>query len=341
MSSQHFIDKHLNNRTALSYLLYPISALYGIVLRTRRAIFQDKGWQAPVKVISVGNIVSGGTGKTPFTIFLAKLLSSKGLKVAVSHRDYKGEFENLVTIISNREEVLEKAEKACDEASLIANSLPGIPVVAGRNRKNAIMTLLKSFPNLDYVILDDSFQHLKVKHDIDFVLFKQPSPLGNGFTLPAGILREPISAIKYADYVVLTGDGTVPNVVQKYDKPIITGKHVSTGIRDKHGDIIDIPQFADSKVALISGLGNPASFEKSVIDADINFETHFIYPDHYDYKDENVINKIMKELHANHIDYLLTTEKDFTKLKRYSDLPLIVLGIEFKPIVTTILDNKF
>ena len=100
-------------------------------------------------------------------------------------------------MISDENQVLDLAKEAGDEAFLLASKLPGIPVIAGRNRKKAIQILEEKYPELEYIILDDSFQHLKVEHDLDFVVFNAIGGMGNGFVLPAGILRESISALKF------------------------------------------------------------------------------------------------------------------------------------------------
>ncbi|MDP8232413.1 MAG: tetraacyldisaccharide 4'-kinase, partial [Candidatus Zophobacter franzmannii] len=251
MSLQTFITKHLYKRTIVSLLLYPLSLPYALIARIRRKQQSNVGWETDIPIISVGNIVSGGTGKTPFTIFLAKYLQEQGKKVAVSHRGYKGEFENILTIISTRDKILPEADIAGDEAQLLANSLVGIPVIAGRNRKNAIRMLLKSFPDLDYIILDDSFQHFKVKHTLDFVLFKTESSYGNGFVLPAGILREPLSAISDADCLVFTGKGDLPKFALSAEKPIIQGNYQIKRFYSMEGDDIEFSELKDNRVALL------------------------------------------------------------------------------------------
>ncbi len=339
MISQEFINRHLNNRTILSYLLSPFSVIYSHILLLRRLILKRQSWKASVKVLSVGNIVSGGTGKTPYTIYLAHLLTSRGYKVAVSHRDYKGGFEHDTSVISNDKGLYPIANNACDEALLIAESLPGIAVAAGKDRKKAIRLLLQENPKLDFVILDDSFQNLKVYHDIDFILFKTPSPIGNGFVIPAGKLRESLKAVKYADVLVVTGDSEIPIEISRSKKPILKGQHRLAGIYDATGKTIKSEVLMDCKIALISGLGNPLSFEKSVKDSGIVFAKHFIYPDHYGYNDKQDMEQINSYIISNKIDYLLTTEKDFVKLKKYSKLPLAVLKIKFTPSNPEILSS--
>jgi tetraacyldisaccharide 4'-kinase len=323
---QNFIENHLYKRSLLSYLLWPISFKYSLIMKLRR-LFTKQGYKSKCKIISVGNIVSGGSGKTPFTIFLANYLKDKGFKVAVSHRGYKGKFEHENKLISNYKEIFDFAQNAGDEAFLLASKLKGIPVIVGKNRRLSIRILEKKFPNIDHIILDDSFQHLKVFHDLDFVVFNEIGAIGNGFVLPAGILREPLSALKFADYIVFNGEGEIPEQLLKYNKPILRGGYIVKRFYDADGNGT-IPA---AKIALLSGIGLPRSFENTIRKADLSFEKHYRFPDHYDFKDKAILQKIKTELREEKIDHLLITEKDFTKLRFIEhNLPLVVVEVEFK-----------
>ncbi len=158
--AEQLVSIHLLQRSLLCYLLYPLSLVWLLVQRHRRRQPGPRPLSIKAKILSIGNIVSGGSGKTPTTIALAKILKDKGYKVAVSHRGYKGEYENQPILISSLNGLNPEAEKAGDEACLIASKLIGTPVVVGRDRKAAIICA-KPVPDLDVIILDDSFQHLK------------------------------------------------------------------------------------------------------------------------------------------------------------------------------------
>lgn len=279
-----------------------------------------KQYNSKCKIISVGNLVVGGTGKTPFTILLAKYLKSKGNSVAVSHRGYKGKFENMVKLISDENFIYDCAKDAGDEPFLLAQNLLGIPVIVGKNRTKAIKYLEKKF-SPDYIILDDSYQHLKVRHDIDFLLFSAKNPLGNGFVIPAGMLREPKSAIKFADVVVFndcSDNFKIPKEMSKFQKPIFqTEYEIKNFINYQTDETEDISYFKNKKIYLISGIGNPESFENSIKSSGIDFSHHFIFSDHYYFRYENDIRPIIRKGLKEKIDTILTTEKDFMKMQNF------------------------
>ncbi|MCK4653467.1 MAG: tetraacyldisaccharide 4'-kinase, partial [Candidatus Cloacimonetes bacterium] len=298
---------------------------YSLLLKLRR-LLTKQGYRSKCKIISVGNIVSGGSGKTPFTIFIADYLTGKGFKVAVSHRGYKGKFERENKLLSNEKEIFDFARDAGDEAFLLAFKLKGIPVIVGKNRRLSIKILEKKYVDLDYIILDDSFQHLKVFHDLDFVVFNEIGGIGNGFVLPAGILRESLSALKYADYIVFNGEGEIPGQLLKYNKPILRGGYIIKRFYDTNENNVK----PTGRLALLSGIGLSKSFENTIRKSGLSFEKHYRFPDHYNFEEKAILQKIETELRKEKIDYLLITEKDFAKLKFIEhNLPLVVVEVEF------------
>ena len=322
---QNLIEKNLYKKSLLSYLLLPLSVIYSVVILLRRKL-HSRGFKSSCKIISVGNIVSGGSGKTPVTIFLVKYLQKQGKNVAVSHRGYKGKFEDENKLISDENEVYNFAKDAGDETFLLATKLAGIPVISGKDRKRSIQILEEKYPDLEYIIIDDSFQHLKVQHDLDFVVFNAIGGIGNGFVLPSGILREPLSALRYSDYIVFNGKGEIPVRIQKFNKPILKGKYHIKCFTDINRKEIK----PEGKLALLSGIGLPKSFENTIHEAGLHFEKHFSFPDHYDFKNNAVIKQISADVKLEKIDFLLTTEKDFAKLQFIKhDLPLVIVEVEF------------
>lgn len=341
MACRSCIEKHFTQRSIINYILYPISLLFSIILISRRFLYRNiiPQFRAPVFVISIGNIIVGGSGKTPFTIYLAELLKNRGLNVGVSHRGYKSKLENAVTLISNRNELLPVSDNAGDEAWLIAKRLAGIPVVVGKNRKQAISLICKTFPDLDCVILDDSFQHLKVKHDVDFIIISEWLKFGNGFVLPAGMLREPMSAISDADILILNridNEGQVnPDLLNKLKstgKTMFSGSYNTESVYDFFGKEIKADSIVDDKVLMISGVGNPSGFDLSIKALNLKTIGGIILADHFNYSDTKARKAILDDEKAQAAKWIITTEKDYAKLRNYREFSekLLVLKIDFK-----------
>lgn len=186
-------------------LLSLLSKLYGLAVTIRLSLYRLgilKSRTLPCFVLSIGNITAGGTGKTPMTLYAARLVKKLGYTAAVVSRGYKGAFEEKGGIVSTGKKIVATADQAGDEPYMLATTL-NIPVVVGKNRYKAAMTAVEEF-HPDVVILDDAFQHLAVKRDLNLLLLDCTSPFGNNALLPRGPLREPLSALNRSDAVVLT-----------------------------------------------------------------------------------------------------------------------------------------
>jgi tetraacyldisaccharide 4'-kinase len=340
MMQGSFVANHLCRRSVVSYLLYPFSLLFSLILMVRRELYKSilKTYKAPVFIISIGNVTAGGSGKTPFTIYLAGLLHNMGLKIAVSHRGYKSELENVVTLISDRTGLLNPADKAGDEAWLLAKRLPGIPVATGKDRTAAIKLMCNKFPDLDCIILDDSFQHLKVKHDLDIIIANNELGFGNGFVIPAGYLREPLSAIKRADLLIINARSesaplhkAVAGVISQTGKPYFKGYYQPARVYNFNGTTAATDWSADAKVMLLAGIGNPDSFNATAMKLKVEIVERVYLPDHCDYSSNELRQRIMTAYRASGATHILTTEKDYAKLRMYQEFSacLLVLAIGF------------
>lgn len=161
-------------------------------------------YQLPVPVISVGNLTMGGTGKTPVVAYLASLLLEKGFKPAVISRGYGGAAMNKVNVVSDGKAIFLDAAAAGDEPCFLAKSLPGVPILTGIVR---ILPCRHAIEHLgcDILLLDDGFQHLSVRRDLDLVLFSGAKLAGNSRVFPGGDLREPVSALNRCHGFLLTG----------------------------------------------------------------------------------------------------------------------------------------
>jgi tetraacyldisaccharide 4'-kinase len=322
VSLHTLIQTHLLKRSALSYLLYPLGQAYASIQTLRRKLLLSKSYHAPCKVISIGNIVSGGSGKTPLTIAIARLLVDIGFRVAVSHRGYKGRFENDPHLISNSKAVLYSAEEAGDEAYLIATSLPGVPVVVGRKRKAAIRLLLKRFPATQVVLMDDAFQHIQVFRDLDIVSFSAETGMGNGYVIPAGYLRERLSALD-ANCVAVIYRMQESKIAMAWEEAVAAKvqnlffSHSSTTeCIDAKGLRYNLDSLKGKRLVLVSGIAQPKSFEIVVKAKGLSFSRHYAYPDHYSFDGNDITAKLLQEMP----EIILCTQKDIMKLAHHAEI---------------------
>ena len=330
MDSNKLIQNHLLKRSLLSYALYPLSLIYGCWQNQRRTYYQRKAYKAPCKIISIGNIVSGGSGKTPLTITLANLLQKKGLKVAVSHRGYKSAFENNPHIIADDSGLLYDVQQTGDEAYLIASSLPEVPVAVGRKRKAAIQILLQKYPDLEIIILDDALQHYYVYRDLDIISFDASLGLGNGFVIPAGYLREPLANIPSQSIAIINHKNEQQKQLPWLEKIIRKGLLVfhcfgsPSCFRNSDNNTFPLTYLNDKKIVLSSAIANPASFEQSVHSLGLSFMKHYAFQDHCAFQDASLPKKLL-ELNP---DYILCTQKDIMKLAKFELLKNRLLALE-------------
>ncbi len=191
---------------SIETVLMVLSVVYGGLMCLRARLY-EKGVlpskTLPCRVVSIGNLISGGTGKTPMTILVARMIRDMGCRVVVLSRGYRGRMEKTGGVVSDGRTIFKGPDDAGDEPYLMARVLTGIPVVVGQRRYEAGMMAVKRFKP-DVIVLDDAFQHLRLKRDLNLVLLDSRSPFGNGHMLPRGLLREPLSALRRSHAVVYT-----------------------------------------------------------------------------------------------------------------------------------------
>ena len=165
----------------------------------------------PISILSIGNLTVGGTGKTPMTQYLCRCLQAHGKRVAILSRGHGGESQSVRLVSDLTGPVLLSAAEAGDEPVLLARTLPGVPVLVGKDRRLSGREALRRF-GLDALVLDDGFQFWQLQRDLDIVLLDARCPFDNGFSLPRGLLREPKRHLRRAGIVVATRSGglTVP-----------------------------------------------------------------------------------------------------------------------------------
>lgn len=318
--------------------LTPLSGAYGLAVRCRVFAYK-KGWisskKLPVPVISIGNLTVGGTGKTPAAITLARWIREELRKeVVLLSRGYKRKDPNSIRLVSPNDSV----EEVGDEPLLMARTLPGIPVVVGKERVEAAHWALKRFP-VDVFLLDDGFQHLRLQRDLDLVLIDSISLFGNGRLLPVGVLREPVSALKRADLLCLTRvdpvDRMDPIVAQLRrtvpTRPILRSCHRPKGLWDLRVRKMEgLDRLEGKRLLAVCGIAQPDSFMTTLGKLGGEVVQQSTFPDHYFYRDQDWM-EILKMAQHHKVDAIVTTEKDAMRLDRFSsDIPVWVLAIEWE-----------
>jgi len=325
----------------------PLSPLYSCLMANRRNLYRTgffKQQRLNVPVISVGNLVMGGSGKTPLVHYIAHLLQQHNRHPAILSRGYKGTSRSRINVVSNTTEILMNAAEAGDESRLLAETLPGVPVITGKKRfvtgRYAVDRL-----GIDALILDDGFQHLAVARDLDLVLFSGRKLLGNGRVLPGGELREPLSSLKRADAFIITGvskelDARVENFIsylQKEfsDKPVFTARFqprekLLRVDKDKT-ESLPLAEIEDDPLFGFCGIAQPLSFKSTLLREKINLSGVVSYPDHYLYSRRAIISLVDKA-RAQGAKALITTAKDFVKIKEVfiPEFPLFVLCVKLE-----------
>lgn len=272
----------------------------------------------PCPVISVGNIVSGGTGKTPMTQWLARLLAERGARVAVVLRGYGGRQSEIGGVVSDGERVLMSVDESGDEAQLHARTLPGIPVLIGRDRAPACERAVREF-GAEVVVLDDGFQTWRLQRDLDLLLIDATNPFGNGHLLPCGVLREPVRAVARADVVVLTKTDAVDEETLKRlatrlrrwlreEALIARARHKPTCFINCGGEQLPLSHLRGAKVCALSALADNSSFLRTLQGLGIVVEGASGFPDHHRYTPRD-----WQAAHARGLP-VVTTEKDWVKL---------------------------
>jgi tetraacyldisaccharide 4'-kinase len=324
--------------------LGPFSAVYRTILACRSFFYShiNKPGRLPARVISIGNLTLGGTGKTPAVIAVAKHARSLGLDPVVLTRGYKGRIKGPAFVSKGHETLLEP-EDAGDEACLMAEQLSGVPVVIGRKRflagKFALENLDPKIDEAEYhtlFILDDGFQHLALHRDTDVLLIDATSPFGNGRLFPEGRLREPLNAMKRAGIIVITksdmaGRVAIESTIQKIkkhnpDASIYAANHQPTALINLSAQTEALDTLKDKKLYLFSGIANPSYFQAILTSKGAEVVSFKKFRDHYSYKQSD-IDKILKS--AGDMD-IITTEKDMVKLRGLENTENIkALKIEF------------
>jgi tetraacyldisaccharide 4'-kinase len=306
-------------------LLLPFSFLYWLGVAVRNWFFDIgilKITRVTVPVISVGNISTGGVGKTPFVeLVLERLLQSGPLSVV--SRGYGRKSVGTVVVGDGRGK-FSTVEDSGDEPLQLAHKYPEAIVVADEKRVRGALNAIELGARI--ILLDDGFQHRYLHRDLNIVILTAQEILNGDLMLPGGNRREPWTALKRADLVVVSRCADI----KEYDNVIATGRerHLippgtpCAGLKTKlkvfkrgsSGEIVNAGILAGKNIIAFSGIGNPKSFEELLRNGNINVLKHVVYPDHHWYR-ENDIQRILDAGKQMHAEFIMTTEKDAERLK--------------------------
>jgi tetraacyldisaccharide 4'-kinase len=282
--------------------------------------------RAPVPVISVGNISLGGTGKTPFVVWLVRELAKRGVRCGIAMRGYKAAAMR----------TLQPPELAgnsrligwwSDEVDEFQRALPGVPIVSQPERYEGIRQLLDQTggaPSVDCIVLDDGFQHRKLARDLDIVLIDATKDCMEEHLFPLGWLREPVSSLKRADVIVLTRfDPRDPaharlkeQIAALHGREPLTAAPIWAGLQGVPGaELTPVEWLAGKRLLIACGIGNPTAFHRQLKQSAPGATVHSLfYPDHYRFP-EKALREIANEARDRDVHAIVTTDKDWSKLR--------------------------
>jgi tetraacyldisaccharide 4'-kinase len=327
------------------FLVYPLELLYRlgfhiVIAHKRRHANKDP---FPFKIIAVGNLTVGGTGKSVVVPFLVDLLGRD--QSAVVLRGYRGSLERdgRAALVSDGRAIVVTREQSGDEAMMYAQQL-GVPIAIGADRSRACKLLTGMNSKIKYVILDDAYQNYSVKKDIEILLLDARAPFDNGHCLPLGRLRE--KDYTRATFIVLTHADNVDRTTLEYIKrirlkkfayeKIYEGKHASAGIYRENKDRVETFDVKSKNFLVVAGVGSFDGVVASVQQAGCSVRATKQYRDHHNYTVQN-LDDVRVLMHKTSCDSVITTAKDWVKLaplldqeKAVGGLPIFVIRVAFE-----------
>lgn len=305
--------------------LTPFALGFSALVHTRNVLYGRRllpTSHAPLPVISVGNLTVGGTGKTPFVLWLANALHDRAHRVSILTQGYKGT-ETETKLVGTNGEALATPAEVGDEAVMLARAFPGV-VIAGKNRLAAAQLARQAFHST-VVILDDGFQHRQLSRTLDLLLINGQDGkhgLGNGWLLPAGPLREPVSAARRADIVVMTKGrtrlkGWLSSLGSKSDPPLFYGALQPTAlVHSVRHTWHELPLtfLGHKRVLALASIADPLSFYQMLQDREAKLNEVLTFPDHHPYTQADWQTILTA---SRRCDLVVTTEKDLVKLEQF------------------------
>lgn len=332
----------IHDKTDFSIATPPLaffSFLYGLGLRVRFLVNGlIKKRTLPGFVVSIGNLTVGGTGKTPAACMLAEWASGQGCRVAILSRGYGGHYRSRVLEVSDGKNVYATPAEGGDEPYLLAKKLPGVSVVISKKRYLAGLTARRKF-KANFFILDDGFQHVALRRDLDLVLIDASNPFGNGRLLPWGPLRERERGLKRADVFLLTRVGKSPpcgelraGLNSRFPgKPLFLSDHTPERVIFPVGNRAYPPEFLKGRrIIAFAGIAKPKVFKETLLELGAEIALFRSFKDHHQFQQSEIEDLILQRKNLNG-DFLLTTEKDWVRIEGLSrpDPDLAYLSVKF------------
>ena len=277
LSKPKFWDK--NKTSILPFLLLPITILINLVGNCKKLFIKKQFF--PIPIICIGNIYLGGTGKTPFSIKLFSILKNLKKNPAFIRKKYEA-FQDEVKLQKKVGQIYEDNKRA-----------------------QAIKEAIKN--KVDVAILDDGFQDFSINKNLSIICFNEEQWIGNGFLIPSGPLRESLSSLKRADYVIINGEKNI-NI-----EKIILRENKIIKIYYMKYEAINIDEFKNKKIISFAGIGNPINFFNLLNKNKVKVLDNISFPDHYNYSEKELKDLIDKSKKNNAV--LLTTEKDYSRIE--------------------------
>jgi len=285
------------NNNLFSYILFPFSLLIQLLFFFKNIFLKPKKISIPV--ICVGNIYLGGTGKTPLSIEIVRILKKFNMAPVLVKKFYTDQFDEIDLINSKNIEI-------------IKNSSRYIALKEAEER------------GFKSIVLDDGFQDHSIYKDLSILCFNEKQLIGNGFTIPAGPLREPLSALRRSKIILINGKKN-----EDFENKI---KSINNEINIFYSKYIaqNSNKFLNENILAFAGIGNPENFFDLLKENNINVEKKISFPDHYNYSKKE-LDKLLKISKENNLK-LLTTEKDFFRIKHFNTIDIDYLTIKLEII---------